>query len=82
MAKRQRHGEGTYTNPNGDNFAGAWLDGLQQTGEGTTTYSDTGAVYTGNAKRQRHGGLILILMVIILLVLGLRLKQTGEGTIL
>ena len=80
----KRHGEGTYTNPNGDNFTGTWLDGLRQTGEGTITYSDTGAVYTGtllNGKRHGEGtytnpngdnftGTWLD-----------GLRQTGEGTI-
>ena len=34
-AKQQKTWRRTYTNPNGDNFTGTWLDGLQQTGEGT-----------------------------------------------
>ena len=42
----KRHGEGTYTNPNGDNFTGTWLNGLRQTGEGTYTW-DSGDTYTG-----------------------------------
>ena len=48
-----------------------WLEGLRQTGEGTVTYSDTGATYTGSLKDMAKG-LILTLMVIILQVLGLR----------
>jgi hypothetical protein len=49
----QRHGQGTFTSPNGYKYEGEWKDGLKN-GQGTETYPD-GRKWVGEWKDGKKG---------------------------